>query len=643
MTLRIEPINWNNIKDQVDVDVWNKLVQQFWIDTKIPLSGDLKTWNSMSDEEKEITKKVFVGLTALDTLQGRVGATQMMQDVQTPHEADVLSNIAFMEAFVAGTELLTPNGWVRVEDVTYDTPLAQYWPEDGSIDFAKPVTISSHETETTYKFTGLRGMHQFEVSSGHRVYYKHMKRQGTTSKFDAVDTVINAEDLYKKGTNTRTIEWVVAGSKTSGEQSITDVDRLRIVLNTKGSIDANADFDGFVTFNVNVHSRALRSRFEDLVVRLDIPYTKKTASNFLISVPNDLGITSTSLHGVYDLSELSRNWGLEFMEELAYWSHTSNNKSLRYSSTDKRDTDFLMALSVLSETKCHIRKETDSFTDEAYYLTMNFGKTLSNAERAPKPEKVSGLTTVYGIQVPSTYLVTKIGGSSPIITGNCVHAKSYSSIFSTLISSQEIKDIYQWANNNPYLAEKMNLVLDRYVENDPLSKKIASTLLESFLFYSGFFWPLYLSSRGKLTNTSDIIRLIIADESVHGYYIGYKYQKAVSELPAEEQEKYKEFTYNLLLDLYDNEVKYTRDIYDPIGMTPQVLTFLRYNANKALANLGYEPLFPHTETQVNPAVLSALTPNSGESHDFFSGSGSSYAVGKAEDLNESDWDDIFND
>ena len=124
MTLRIEPINWNNIKDQVDVDVWNKLVQQFWIDTKIPLSGDLKTWNAMSDEEKEITKKVFVGLTALDTLQGRVGATQMMQDVQTPHEADVLSNIAFMEAFVAGTELLTPTGWVRVEDVTYDTPLA---------------------------------------------------------------------------------------------------------------------------------------------------------------------------------------------------------------------------------------------------------------------------------------------------------------------------------------------------------------------------------------------------------------------------------------------------------------------------------------------------------------------------------------
>lgn len=36
---------------------------------------------------------------------------------------------------------------------------------------------------------------------------------------------------------------------------------------------------------------------------------------------------------------------------------------------------------------------------------------------------------------------------------------------------------------------------------------------------------MYFASRGKLTNTADLIRLIIRDEAVHGYYIGYKYQK----------------------------------------------------------------------------------------------------------------------
>jgi ribonucleoside-diphosphate reductase beta chain len=38
---------------------------------------------------------------------------------------------------------------------------------------------------------------------------------------------------------------------------------------------------------------------------------------------------------------------------------------------------------------------------------------------------------------------------------------------------------------------------------------------------------MYWSSRGKLTNTADLIRLIIRDEAVHGYYIGYKYQKGL--------------------------------------------------------------------------------------------------------------------
>jgi hypothetical protein len=40
-------------------------------------------------------------------------------------------------------------------------------------------------------------------------------------------------------------------------------------------------------------------------------------------------------------------------------------------------------------------------------------------------------------------------------------------------------------------------------------------------------------------------------------------------------------------------------------------------------NLGYEGLFPKDETDVNPAILSALSPNADENHDFFSGSGSS--------------------
>jgi ribonucleoside-diphosphate reductase beta chain len=219
-----------------------------------------------------------------------------------------------------------------------------------------------------------------------------------------------------------------------------------------------------------------------------------------------------------------------------------------------------------------------------------------------------------------------------------VHAKSYSSIFSTLCSTQEIDDAFRWSEENPYLQKKADIVLGYYHGDDPLKRKVASTLLESFLFYSGFYWPMYLSSRAKLTNTADLIRLIIRDEAVHGYYIGYKFQLAFNEESSKRQEELKSYAYDMLLELYENEVRYTADLYDGIGLTSDVKKFLHYNANKALMNLGFDPLFPKEETNVNPSILSSLSPNADENHDFFSGSGSSYVMGKHESTEDDDWD-----
>ncbi|MEN3930309.1 class 1b ribonucleoside-diphosphate reductase subunit beta [Microvirga sp. W0021] len=219
-----------------------------------------------------------------------------------------------------------------------------------------------------------------------------------------------------------------------------------------------------------------------------------------------------------------------------------------------------------------------------------------------------------------------------------VHARSYSSIFSTLCLTPDVDDAYRWSEENAHLQKKAELILEHYRGKDPLKRKIASVFLESFLFYSGFYLPMYWSSRAKLTNTADLIRLIIRDEAVHGYYIGYKFQRALEKLGAKEQEELKEFTFDLLLELYDVEAKYTEELYDGVGLSEDVKKFLHYNANKALMNLGFEALFPASVTNVNPAILSALSPNADENHDFFSGSGSSYVIGTALATEDEDWD-----
>ena len=67
-----------------------------------------------------------------------------------------------------------------------------------------------------------------------------------------------------------------------------------------------------------------------------------------------------------------------------------------------------------------------------------------------------------------------------------VHAKSYSSIFSTLISTAEIDEAFRWSEENPNLQKKAEVILGLYHGDDPEKRKIASVMLESFMFYSGF-------------------------------------------------------------------------------------------------------------------------------------------------------------
>jgi ribonucleoside-diphosphate reductase beta chain len=224
-----------------------------------------------------------------------------------------------------------------------------------------------------------------------------------------------------------------------------------------------------------------------------------------------------------------------------------------------------------------------------------------------------------------------------------VHAKSYSSIFSTLSNTRDINDSFRWSAENPYLLKKIETIMSYYKELDGhpqahLRKKVASTFLESFLFYSGFFLPLYLNGQAKLPNTADIIRLIIRDEAIHGYYIGAKFQQQYAKLNEDERNEMQEWAYDLLMELYENEVLYTQDLYDEHGLTEEVKGFLKYNANKALQNLGFDPLFPNPA--VNPVVLNQLALGS-ESHDFFSGGGSSYLMAKTEAISEEEFDDMW--
>ncbi|EJS74477.1 class 1b ribonucleoside-diphosphate reductase subunit beta [Bacillus cereus] len=227
-----------------------------------------------------------------------------------------------------------------------------------------------------------------------------------------------------------------------------------------------------------------------------------------------------------------------------------------------------------------------------------------------------------------------------------VHAKSYSHIFTTLATEEEIDDIFEWVDKHPLLEKKAGIVTSYYrrLLKPEVTKKelymamVASVFLESYLFYSGFFYPLYLAGQGKLTASGEIINLIIRDESIHGVFVGILAQQIFAELSAEDQQEVQKETQELLMELYEIEMAYTEEIYTSIGLVEDVNRFVRYNANKGLMNLGLEPKFE--EEEINPIVLNGLRTDT-KNHDFFSVKGNGYV--KATNVEKlADDDFVFN-
>ena len=222
-----------------------------------------------------------------------------------------------------------------------------------------------------------------------------------------------------------------------------------------------------------------------------------------------------------------------------------------------------------------------------------------------------------------------------------IHAKSYSSIFTTLLSNREIDDLFDWIESEKTLQRKAELVLQQY-ENTTDEKSlylcmVTSVFLESFLFYSGFFYPLFLAGQGKMVASGEIISLILRDESLHGKYIGMLAKEKFDTFSKKDQDNLKEKINTIFWDLFNNEIDYVKTIYKDTNLENQVIDFMKFNANTAFQNLSLDiPFETITRDTINPIVLNGLSTET-KTHDFFSTKGNGYQKGIYEELEDEDF------
>ncbi len=124
---------------------------------------------------------------------------------------------------------------------------------------------------------------------------------------------------------------------------------------------------------------------------------------------------------------------------------------------------------------------------------------------------------------------------------------------------------------------------------------------------------------------------------MHGYYIGYKFQRGLEQVDQARRDEIKDYTFSLLYELYDNETHYTQSLYDSVGLSEDVKKFPLQRQQGAdeprlrgdVPGVGDErepgdPVGPVAQRRREPRLSSRV--------------GSSYVIGKAEATEDDDWD-----
>ena len=269
-------------------------------------------------------------------------------------------------------------------------------------------------------------------------------------------------------------------------------------------------------------------------------------------------------------------------------------------------------------------------------------RTLTDSEKGVINKVVGGLALLDTLQSEEGVNVMredartrkKVGVINDFLMMESIHAKSYGTILSTLNDQKTIDDTFHWMNNDPRMQYEVRRINEIYQSGNNLEKKVASVFLEGILYYSNFFIPLWYRGNNKLANLSEVIKLVIRDESVHGTYLGYKFQQAFAKLTSDEQTRFRTWMDDLLADLLENEFAFTEVVYAPIQMVEDVKQFVRYNANKAMNNMGFAAIFNHAAIEdINPIVMNGISTETAN-HDFFSQIGAGYLMGNAEAMSD---------
>jgi DNA polymerase I-like protein with 3'-5' exonuclease and polymerase domains/uracil-DNA glycosylase len=313
-----------------------------------------------------------------------------------------LSSSKPINCFDGETEILTPDGWVRFDELEEGVHVAQ-WHEEGLISFVMPTAYHRGH----HKGEMVRFQHQSAdllMTPNHRLPLKK-----TSGRLETV----TAEELLTLGAGRKTIHAAHLLAEGDG-YPISDAE-LRLVV----ALHADASFtqrDGAVALDVGFTKARKIKRFRELLEQVDVEKKESPEGRFLLS--------GERLEGLLDyIQGKERKWGpwllhlhdrqaRIFEAELWFWDGCWGRKS-QYANKDEENIDWIQTFLVLQGIRTNKRFYTNADGNSVWILDVRRTETNGVTDRAVR-ERVPWDDMVYCVTVPSDAIMVRRGGKVTI-------------------------------------------------------------------------------------------------------------------------------------------------------------------------------------------------------------------------------------
>ena len=563
------------------------ITHAFWIWSEYNYQSDVHHFKvDINDKERNAITNSMLAISQIEVTVKRFWSD--LYNYFPKPEIDMVG-VTFGECHIAGTEVLTPTGWVDFRDIKVGDLVLQY-NENGTSNFTPVLAVhNSDHKGVMYRF--IKDDWSMVVTPNHRMVYRNENGE-------------LLEESAEKYNVTADKHLPFTATKVGIENELTFLERLAVILHSEGYTRVSEPKD-YTEYVVTVKTEDKKQRLSWALENLqdtveyqlsgDVTDTKGCVFNIKVS-------SETDLKGFdwLNLSYKSNKWANEYLDELTLWgcnylSQSTQDTKTIYATTCKKHVDIIQAIGILAGYNCtmSIHKDTNYELSTNVYR-VSFLKDNQINQHGISKEQIKYDGTVHCVTVESGVLFTRYNNQVSISGNSEVrHLETYSKLLELLGMDDKFNDI----DNIPQLTRRIEymdifmLNKNRDDQGFVLSLVLFSLFIEHISLYSQFFTiQSFNKHRNLFKGISNAISASFLDEDTHG-----KFGIALYHILKEEHsELFTEELYEDIINLSKEAFEAEMDIVDWIFEAGDldfidratVKNYVKYRYNKSFKSLG---------------------------------------------------------